>query len=154
MRAEFALLIFRHDLPVEIQALDERLPLPRVVGLEAQFEQRALDPGEAPSQIFRRGEGQAEDEVGVVVLLTLQLELFILSAQRRGGVGVEREVFLEERGDVRGGLGGGFVPERAGFQLGEDCTGTVSISNSFEPMEQGETNFSVCRSPTARTARA
>jgi len=48
-----------------------------VVGLEAQLEQRGLDAREAAPQIFRRGEGEAEDEVRVVVFLSLELQTVV-----------------------------------------------------------------------------
>ena len=88
--------------------------------MEARLEQRRLDAGEATTQVLGGGEGEAQDEVGVVGLLALGAEQRVLRAWWCGGVAREGEVLCQQGDDVRRRLRGGFVAEGAGFDFGED----------------------------------
>lgn len=117
---QLSLLLVRNGLePIDVEARYKGGPLG--VGIEAQAKEHGLDAGEAAAEIVGGGEGEAEDEVAVVVLSALLGEL-----GGGGGVGGEGEVFLEEGFHVGGGFVGRFVAERAGFKFREDWRRGVS----------------------------
>jgi hypothetical protein len=115
--------LFAHGFPVEIQTVNESPPFSRVVLLEAEAEEHGLGACESSAKVLRGGEGQAENKVGIVVFLAFIFQAWVGSTIGRGGIGGEREIFLEKRRDVRFGLRGRFIAIGAGFDLGQDCVG-------------------------------
>lgn len=56
-----------------------------------------------------------------MILLAFISQTQVGSTIGRGGIGGEREIFLEKRRDVSVGLPGGLIAVGACFDLGQDC---------------------------------
>jgi hypothetical protein len=74
--------------------------------LKAQLEKHCLDTSEPSPKVFGASEGEAQDEMRVVVFLALISESLINDTASSSRIGGQREVFLQERFKVCSGFSG------------------------------------------------
>lgn len=116
MRGIFPLFVLGDGFPpVQIEAGHKGVTVGQVVRVEAQAEEHGLDAGKPAAEVLGGGKGQAENEVAIVIFLTLCEKL-----RRLRRIGFEREILVEERLHMSGYFGGGFIAERACLKLREN----------------------------------